>query len=528
MASPLNAPGKYCTDTGTTKRTNHKEKNATLLQPTTTSWINKLRIMHMLQQTRGGWNIHHIEHPYAQSTIKLWQHEWTAHGKLIQEIPLQKSANYHANNDQSIIRKHLQEYLHGHEHNLNATKRIVQIRTNNVPEMDPTKLSTTENETASGIMLKIPPANSNRTPAPGKQYQFATCHKEYSTRKGRLMHQRRPPECKIQPNIPIIRSIHCPNNNCNKIPPTQKQLEKHLNFHRHDKKHNAKTKPTKQRHQNALGQNDQHRCTKNTNKQKTEHAHLQPWNKPMEMPNMRKNWKPQDYINIERRIWRHKEKQKRQAQELQGHDQKPLTATQELRLETHTPKETGTHNRQDTTNQQIPTTETPRNEANATTSDNKTTPAIWGQLNLTKWDQQSDKWKRNISNCQTAGETQRNLTKHLAKARKDTWRPISRKPTTCPYCEKKYPNGILMLHHLGVRHEKYTWPTCTCPTMPPDGRITEIWERLHETQSTQTTQTTQASQSSQPSQNMAIEPEKTWNNALTTQESTSKQNDHSP
>ena len=95
----------------------------------------------------------------------------------------------------------------------------------NPHEIDPTKLSTKEQETASLIMPKIPTITLNEVLPPETQHQYATCNKEYGARKGRLMRQKRSTKCHIQPNPPIIRPIICPNRNCDKILPSQKQLE---------------------------------------------------------------------------------------------------------------------------------------------------------------------------------------------------------------------------------------------------------------------------------------------------------------
>ena len=45
-----------------------RRKHTTLAQPATTSWINKLRIAHMLQQTRNGWNAQETPLHYGKST----------------------------------------------------------------------------------------------------------------------------------------------------------------------------------------------------------------------------------------------------------------------------------------------------------------------------------------------------------------------------------------------------------------------------------------------------------------------------
>ena len=64
-----------------TRKPQKEIPHATLHQTTTTSWIIKLRIMHMIRQTRDGWNIHHIKRPYAQNAAKLWQLERASRGE---------------------------------------------------------------------------------------------------------------------------------------------------------------------------------------------------------------------------------------------------------------------------------------------------------------------------------------------------------------------------------------------------------------------------------------------------------------
>ena len=50
-----------------------------------------------------------------------------------------------------------------------------------------------------------------------------------------------------------------------------------------------------------------------------------------------------------------------------------------------------------------------------------------------------------------------------------------------PVMQQKYPNGIL-LQHTGVRHGKYTWPTCTCTRKPPNTEVKTAGARMHEYQ----------------------------------------------
>ena len=61
---------------------------------------------------------------------------------------------------------------------------------------------------------------------------------------------------------------------------------------------------------------------------------------------------------------------------------------------------------------------------------------------------------------------------------KQTWKPIARQITYCPYCSKKYSTAILLLQHLSIRRGKYTWPTCIFPLQPENKTAKEIWEDI--------------------------------------------------
>ena len=44
----------------------------TVTHRATTSWIDKLRVAHMIQRTRNEWNIHHTLRQYAQDALAIW------------------------------------------------------------------------------------------------------------------------------------------------------------------------------------------------------------------------------------------------------------------------------------------------------------------------------------------------------------------------------------------------------------------------------------------------------------------------
>ena len=54
------------------------ETQYTLRQPTTISWVDKLRLIHMIRKTKHGRNIHHTNNHYVTNTIDIyiWNREW--------------------------------------------------------------------------------------------------------------------------------------------------------------------------------------------------------------------------------------------------------------------------------------------------------------------------------------------------------------------------------------------------------------------------------------------------------------------
>ena len=107
--------------------------------------------------------------------------------------------------------------------------------------------------------------------------------------------------------------------------------------------------------------------------------------------------KPQDYINMERHIWRRNGKQKRHEAANNMEKQTPLTLEQEKRINAlmlpeqqakdgqyryvHDPEIHETHNHHIKRN------------------DPENSKPIWEQISLVKWDPEHNQWKSNIDNC---------------------------------------------------------------------------------------------------------------------------------
>jgi len=71
---------------------------------------------------------------------------------------------------------------------------------------------------------------------------------------------------------------------------------------------------------------------------------------------------------------------------------------------------------------------------------------------------------------------------------------------TRPILHVKYSNGILLLQQPGIRHGKYTWPTCTCPIKPGNADTRTIRRRIwQETPITEIQQSSDNSTSSRTS-----------------------------
>ena len=196
---------------------------------------------------------------------------------------------------------------------------------------------------------------------------------------------------------------------------------------------------------------------------------------------------------MERHIGWHNTKHQKEHNLTTQANQTTLTRLQKTRISTLLEHIAHEH---ENTSHEIHNTPRMKDAATQTTHDAK--PTLWGELGLIIWNNEHNKWQCNIQNCTTIKEKQSNITKHQEKAHMDTLKPISRTPMQRTYRNKKYPNGTLLLQHLGLRNDRYTWPTCTCPILHKNTSIHTIRAQVHDPQkyqckcSARTLQTTQS------------------------------------
>ena len=106
-------------------------------QHKTASWINKLRVMHMIRQTATGWNIRKIEHPYARNTITLRQKEWAEQRNLLQQIQKLTSLATSRHECAQIAQQHFSEYPGGHGKSQRAIQQLTTLKKNIQKHMAP-------------------------------------------------------------------------------------------------------------------------------------------------------------------------------------------------------------------------------------------------------------------------------------------------------------------------------------------------------------------------------------------------------
>ena len=179
-----------------------------LRQPTTASWINKLRIKHMMRQTRDGWSIQNTQQHYANETLKCGKRNGTHDAQLLEII--KRNNTYKAEQGQETIRQYLNGYLYGHEHQYKTIKEIVKIRGKHSQEPDPAHLSPLGRETASRIMLHLHQTKKDIYDPANPEYQCATCQKMFSTHRGRMMHQKHKPTANNNPPAGYSLRLYAP------------------------------------------------------------------------------------------------------------------------------------------------------------------------------------------------------------------------------------------------------------------------------------------------------------------------------
>jgi len=182
---------------------------------------------------------------------------------------------------------------------------------------------------------------------------------------------------------------------------------------------------------------------------------------------------PQDYVNMERHVWRHQEKQRKYELKQLTTKQTPLTKIQSTRIATLLLQKTTT-----TQNTDEPKEPTQNTSTQDTQNTQTTEPTLWEKLELVTWNNSTKKWQCNIPKCNKSNENQKNITKHQVKQHREECKPIGRTPLQCEFCNKGYSSGILLLQHLGIISNQFTWPTCTCPLKPQETNLHDIWRNI--------------------------------------------------
>ena len=132
---------------------------------------------------------------------------------------------------------------------------------------------------------------------------------------------------------------------------------------------------------------------------------------------MWKTRKPQDYVNMERHIWWHQERQRKHDYQELEQLRPPLTIVQIIRIATLLLQQDDT---QENPTQPAQTPETTVPEIpNATTHQQAQQPTLWEQLALVVRNNDTSKWKCNIPGCNKMNDHQQNITKHKVKQHKD-------------------------------------------------------------------------------------------------------------
>ena len=242
-----------------TRKPQKHQTHTQLQQPTTMSWINKLRVTHMLRQTREGWNIHNKQTPFVQNTIKIWQQEWDAQKQILELIKTKtkRTIANKKNGNRTPKSKKLPRWRWGE---INKIKKLSKLYEQHPGTPGPTTIKPEYHEAISRIMLKYPTAPEKYDKDPIPAIQCNTCRKTYFTYKGRNQHQNKSATCAIQKQNIKIYYI-CPAVRFGETFAKEAQLEKHLLYHCHEA--NTLKKLNKLNKQKAAPKpNDKSRCTK--------------------------------------------------------------------------------------------------------------------------------------------------------------------------------------------------------------------------------------------------------------------------
>ena len=162
--------------------TSKKQINTKLIQPSIKTWIQKLRLTHHARQTKDSWTIHTQDNETIRETEQLWEKEWETTKTMIQQEIKNTTKKEHSK---------LDTYLFRHKSKKEQQQKIIKImqKEKQTPKLQ--KLTPTELETCTYIILKQPQENKQTEHNTTKTYtttqeqqnihQCVTC-KKYSTK----------------------------------------------------------------------------------------------------------------------------------------------------------------------------------------------------------------------------------------------------------------------------------------------------------------------------------------------------------
>ena len=222
--------------------------------------------------------------------------------------------------------------------------------------------------------------------------------------------------------LPIL----CPNDNCNQLIKNEEKLEKHLMYRCHPM--------NTLQHLNILHQKSKKHPNQMTNMgvpskniiTKQGLAKYDTQTKKWTCMICGKEENPQDYANMERHIWWHRERQKRHDDQIQEQLRPPLTPIQIIRIATLLLLQNDQRELEIIVHETSP----PETTQNTHTTDAVTlqTPTLWELLQLIVWDKGKNEWQCNINDCSAAKEQQSNITGRQSKVHKETWEHTARTP----------------------------------------------------------------------------------------------------
>ena len=365
-------------------------------QPTTASWVKKLRLKHAFAQTRSNWNIHSHQLPMITKTRQTWHEEWQEQKTKLTLLQQQGQQCVNTKEWTTKAKAIMGDQPHGVEKGLIMIKKLIKFRDKYPPEPQMQEIEPQDYDTWANMMLRYTKDKDTQehiARIPTQEHECKTCGKPFLSRTGLKVHQRLKAQCAQAAKTEDMNNKACPNKDCNYKHHDTRQMQAHLFYHCHKQNilHglNCLTTNTRKNRNKMINigvPKENMTCLQNNMNYNTG---TQTWTCNI----CNKTEQPQDVQNMTRHIIRHKRRQQKTEQEHTKKDTiQPISHIQRLRIQALLLSPTKTAD-QETPMPELTTELLPHHPESQSKNDRQDHQTIWETLEYVQWREIKKVWQ---------------------------------------------------------------------------------------------------------------------------------------